>query len=198
MAKKLSILGLVLLVSLYGCGGDGGDDDDDNNNVGNPPVVGGSPTPTPTPVSGDSASVTSLSTGGGQIAVGGSGTVTVRARFSSDRVFAGGEHIIVGVRLPNGVGYQEESATATTRTQNVRPAVTDCAGGETYVVFDLEASELDGASQTGNDNVDVSFGIEGREQAGAQVIEAAAANNSLPHACGADFDAQATTGIIVQ
>lgn len=194
------LLALFLVGSLTGCGGGGGDNDDP---VVTPPIVTDPNVPPPAPAEPEDASIVSIGVEKGTLTVGESTGMNVTVTYGESRVLQGGERVVVVIKLPNGAAYTEDSSGIATSSSSVgvSPAVLNCAGGESYLSYDLGAAELQNAADPdGQANADfrLILSVDGVSQVGATTISAGAADNAQSFGCGQNFDEEATTGIFIQ
>lgn len=196
LQKGALLSGMLLLAA---CGGGGGDDDVPSDGVDNtPPPVG----TTPDPIEPEDARVVRMTLDGAFIPLGGVGVLSVEPTFAESRV-AAGERVVIVVKLPAGLRYQEESSSIQTEsgTRGVSAFASPCEDGSSLITYDLGKAELDNAQDPdGLDDADARLiiGIEGVNNTASAAIQAAAADNSLAASCGANFDSESDVAVAVQ
>ncbi len=195
MRKSLLLAGMLVLAA---CGGDGGDDDSSDGPGTIPPPVD----ETPAPIEPEDARVVRMSLDAPFIPLGGVGLLSIEPTFAESRV-AAGERVVLVVKLPAGVGYQEESSTVQTEsgTRGISAFAAPCGDGSTLITYDLGSAELDGAQDPdGVDDADarIIVGVEGLSNTPAAAIQAAAADNAFAASCDGNFDAESDVAVAVQ
>lgn len=196
LRKRVLLSGLLVLAA---CGGSGGNDESSSD--------GGSTTPpavdeTPTPIEPEDARVVRMSLDAPFIPLGGVGVLSVEPTFAESRV-ATGERVVLVVKLPAGVSYQEESSAIQTESgsRGVSAFATPCGDGSSLITYDLGSAELDNAQDPdglADADARLVLGLEGTSNTAAASIQAAAADNALEAACGGSFDAESDVAVAVQ
>ncbi len=194
--KKSLVVAAMLLLSA--CGGSGGDDDS-NDGVNTPPTPVDE---TPTPAEPEDARVVRMALDSAFIPLGGVSDLSLEPTYGESRV-AAGERVVIVVRLPAGVGYQEDSSSVQTESgsRGISALATPCPDGGTLITYDLGSAELNDAKDPdGLDDADarVIIGVEGLVNTGAAKISAAAADNSLAASCDGGFNAESDVTVAVQ
>src|SRR5690606_26431360 len=106
------------------------------------------------------------------------------------------------IKLPAGAVYQADSTGIVTEDSSTTatPNVLNCPEGESYVAFDLGATELKSSiDPDGRQDADFELviGVDGISATGVNILSAGASDNSMSYACGQDFGEEASTSITV-
>jgi hypothetical protein len=122
----------------------------------------------------------------------GEGTV-IRINFLFDEfdVFDDGGQVNLVVKLPRQLSYLDESAEidrSGSRDRDVDPRVRQCPNGDTFLLFELGESQLEGAENPfdGGD-AQLKLTVNGEKRGDMISIEAAADESSVPFSCSRDF-----------
>lgn len=137
---------------------------------------------------GTGAEVTDLAVGSTSLQLGEQTVVAVKFTYSADDIFDNGENVVVVVKLPNGVSLVEGTSEVDSifGDEEVTPSVNVCKQtGESFVIYDLDESDLDLASNPDGDaDAKLNFTIRGvRTTDGEVLLEARAENNSVLYTC---------------
>ena len=111
--------------------------------------------------------------------------------FSANALSSEGEHVIVAVKLPPEVRYEEGTSEidGIFADRKVSPQYKGCAQtGELFLIFDLDWSDLIGASNPdGDGDARLTMTLSGQQSISVTTIESKAQSNFLSVSCDGPF-----------
>lgn len=125
------------------------------------------------------------------IPLGGGTVIRVNFLFDENEVLDDGGEVMLVVRLPRQLSYRDESAEidkSGSRDRDVDPTVRQCPNGESYLVFKLGESQLEGAeSPFDGGDATLKLTVDGEKRGDMVSIEAAADESTVPYSCSREF-----------
>ncbi len=138
-----------------------------------------------------SAGVTDVRVENSSINVGEFTVAAIDFTYSADGVFNDKRNVQLVVRLPSELSYAEGTAEldqAVGEDDKIGAQVTRCADGDTYLLFDMDRFDLDGAANPdGDSDARLTLTVQGVKAAPVVYLEAAARDEYTPFGCGQPF-----------
>ena len=148
----------------------------------------------------DGTDATTIQIDDSVIATGQSTVVTTGFSFDSDAVFDENHNVVLVIHIPRGLSFHGDAGEINLPTgsdRRVGAEITACSGGDYYVVFDLDRSDLLTATNpTGDADAEIKFQLDAHT-ATTTILEARADEDHGQYACGQEFSAQAVASIEV-
>jgi hypothetical protein len=126
------------------------------------------------------------------VPLGGGSVVRVNFLFDQNDVFSGDGSVSLVLKFPRQLSYRDNSAEIDqggSRDRDVDPLVRRCVNGDTYLVFTLGESQLEGANPPfdGGD-AQLKLTLDGEREGTMIPIQGAADDDFVPFGCGKEFD----------
>jgi hypothetical protein len=122
----------------------------------------------------------------------GEGTVAkINFTFNQNDVLFGGGRVNLVVRVPPQLTYRDDSAEINlpgSKDRNEDPKVTQCPGGETFLVFKFTKSDLENLNlPVDSSDTQLKLTVDGVRVGEDLSIQAAADEGAVSYGCGKDF-----------
>jgi hypothetical protein len=125
------------------------------------------------------------------IPLGEGSVIRVNFLFDEFDVLDDGGQVNLVVKLPRQLSYLDNSAEIDkpgSRDRDVDPRVRKCPNGDSYLLFDLGESQLEGAeSPYDGGDAQLKFTVDGERRGEMISIQAAADESAVPYSCSREF-----------